>query len=235
MRALAVTLGIVLATALVDAQQHRPAPPPPKPPASVPQQPFKPSGPPTVFPFPPLPPQPTGGFSTGFMFPPQTHPAYSPRRSYPPYGYGGYAGGYSYAPDTQAPSAAPAAAEPVGMLRLSGTPSAAQVYVDGYFVGTIEDIESQRVLTLPAGPHRIELRAAGYTTSTFDVRITANEIVTYRAALETVRPQPVARPAAPAAGAAKMYLIPNCYLGNVPPKAERLPKGCDVKRVQVIS
>jgi hypothetical protein len=32
-----------------------------------------------------------------------------------------------------------------------------------------------------------------------------------------------------------MYLIPNCYLGNVPPKAERLPQGCDVTRVQEIS
>ncbi len=31
-----------------------------------------------------------------------------------------------------------------------------------------------------------------------------------------------------------MYLIPNCYLGNVPPRPSRLPSGCDITRVQVL-
>jgi hypothetical protein len=31
-----------------------------------------------------------------------------------------------------------------------------------------------------------------------------------------------------------MYLIPNCYLGNVPPRANRLSPGCDIKQVQVL-
>jgi len=36
------------------------------------------------------------------------------------------------------------------------------------------------------------------------------------------------------AAATKMYMIPNCYLGNIPPRANRLPQGCDIKQVQVL-
>jgi hypothetical protein len=43
----------------------------------------------------------------------------------------------------------------------------------------------------------------------------------------------VAAPA-PAGPATVMYLIPNCYLGNLPPRQNRLPSGCDAKRVQVL-
>jgi hypothetical protein len=32
-----------------------------------------------------------------------------------------------------------------------------------------------------------------------------------------------------------MYVIPNCYLGNIPPRANRLPSGCDIKQVQVLA
>ena len=69
---------------------------------------------------------------------------------------------------------------------------------------------------------------------TVDIRITPYETVTYRAALEPLRP--AAAPAAPSVASAntKMYLIPNCYLGNIPPRANRLPAGCDVKQVQVL-
>jgi hypothetical protein len=31
-----------------------------------------------------------------------------------------------------------------------------------------------------------------------------------------------------------MYVIPNCYIGNVPPRASRLPAGCDIKQVQIL-
>lgn len=37
-----------------------------------------------------------------------------------------------------------------------------------------------------------------------------------------------------AASAGPMYVIPNCYLGNVPPRQERLPLGCDINHVQVL-
>ena len=231
MRGLSLTLAMVLATAIVTAQQRHPAPPPSMPPATS-------TAPPTVLPFPPLMPQPAGGLTPGVTFPAKDHQVYSPNRSRRPGGlgaYGAYGGGYFYAPDTYAPTPTPASApEPTGLLRLSGTPASAQVFVDGYYVATLSDIEERRVITLPSGPHRIELRASDYTPTTFDVRIDPNDTVTYRATLEHVRPQPPVR-AVPPAGPAKMYVIPNCYLGNMPPRSERLPQGCDIKRVQEIS
>ena len=79
---------------------------------------------------------------------------------------------------------------------------------------------------------QVFLRWAGYTVA-FDVRIESNETVTYRAALEPSRRQPPARAAAPP-GPARMYVIPNCYLGNIPPRQDRLPSGCSTKQVRVI-
>jgi hypothetical protein len=193
-----------------------------------------------VLPFPPLPTQPTGGFTSGFVYPSQVHPAYRPGRGGRGNGgygsYGGYGGAYSYAPETQAATAAPTTGqEPVGLLQLSGTPGEAQVFVDGFYVATLASVEAQRALTLATGPHHVELRAPDYTADRFDVRIDPNATVSYRASLDHVRVQPPAPTAATRTGSTKMYVIPNCYLGNVPPKAERLPQGCDVKRVQVIS
>lgn len=202
-------------------------------------------------PFPPLTPPVAGGLNSGVPFttPPPALPqapdlfrvrpgdrVYSRTHVQPPFGYGG--GYYAYGddvPQTQAQAAAPASpVEATGLLRLTGTPESAQVFVDGYYVGSLDDIEARRVLTLPAGPHRVELRAPDYQPATFDVRIDPNETLTYRAALEHLRPPPPAR-VAPVGGATRMYVIPNCYLGNVPPKPSRLPRGCDIKRVQVIS
>ncbi len=249
MRGLLAAGILLFSTALVGAQRpasppsrsgshpppsHQPAPrPTPRPPAASSST-FVPSGPPLVFPFQPAMLPPAGGFTSGFSYPPRVNPAYSPRRHGYPYGGYAYSGGYFYAPDAASQPSSPSAQEPTGLLRLSGTPSVAQVFVDGYYVTTMADAEAQRALELPAGPHRIELRAPDYVPTTFDVRISPNDTITYRAALELNRPQP-ARTPTPAAGPTKMYLIPNCYLGNVPPKADRLPRGCDVKRVQTIS
>ena len=230
MRGLTLALAILLSTATLVAQRGHPKPPP----AQTHMQPFRPLSPPPVLPFPPLGPQPAGGLTPGVTFPPRDNRAYNPRFSRGlGNGYGGYYGGYGYATEPQpAAAAAGLASEPTGLLRLSGSPASAQVFVDGYYVATLADVEAQRAMTLPSGPHRIELKASDYSPTTFDVRIDPNETVTYRASLDRARPAPP--PAAPA-GPAKMYLIPNCYLGNVPPKPDRLPSGCDVKRVQVIS
>lgn len=240
MRTIVAALMLALSSAIAAAQQRAPQPPPPPPQAAAP---------PLMLPYPPVRPPVAGGLTSGFPFSPpdSTLPprdlyrvgpgnrVYSRTHPRLPYGYGG---SYFYGPDVeppQAPAAEGAAPrEPTGMLRLLGTPASAQVFVDRFYTGTLEDIEAQRVLTLPAGPHRIEIRAADYETATFDVRIDPNDTVTYRAALEPLRRAVPARTSAPAAGPTKMYLIPNCYLGNVPPRSERLPRGCDIKRLRAI-
>ncbi|HSL24357.1 MAG TPA: PEGA domain-containing protein [Vicinamibacterales bacterium] len=91
---------------------------------------------------------------------------------YPGY-YGGYAQTYSESDyDT-------------GRLKLKVRPREAQVYVDGYFSGVVDDYDGvlQR-LRLRAGAHRIELRLEGYEPAVFDVLIVAGETVTYRAELQ---------------------------------------------------
>jgi hypothetical protein len=67
-----------------------------------------------------------------------------------------------------------------GALRLRVKPRDASVYVDGYFVGRIDDFDGwlQR-LHLGAGSHHIEIRQAGYATLGFDVRILPGQTVTY--------------------------------------------------------
>jgi hypothetical protein len=147
-----------------------------------------------------------------------------------------------------APYASLAAAKqerPAGILRLEleTAEAAMQLYVDGYFVGTPDEIN--RELTLEAGPHRIEIRAAGYETITFDVRIDAYRSITYRGALQRVaaepKPQPsIDPPAGPAQATPQLtptvapstfYFIPGCYIGNVPPEKVELPATCDMSRL----
>jgi hypothetical protein len=90
------------------------------------------------------------------------------------YGYGGgYGGGYGY---------------DVGELRLRVAPRHAEVYVDGYYAGVVDDFDGiTQSLTLESGPYKIELVAPGYEPLEFNVRITPGNKVTYRGEL---RPRP---------------------------------------------
>jgi hypothetical protein len=118
-----------------------------------------------------------------------------------------------------------------GTLILQDVPGSAQVLVDGYYVGLADEFgPGGRTLNLEAGAHHIELRAAGYDTLTFNVRIEPNGILRYRG--DTTKPA-VAAPPAPsqAAVARSFYVIPNCYAGDKPPTGV-LPKGCDRKNLQ---
>jgi hypothetical protein len=112
---------------------------------------------------------------------------------WPAYGYGGYgysgemydyAPGYAYPIDQSSSYAPPQPAAEIGNLRLVIEPPTAQVYVDGSFVGTVEESNSALAgLALAAGPHRIEFRAPGYETLTVDVTIPVNRTITYRGEL----------------------------------------------------
>ena len=75
-----------------------------------------------------------------------------------------------------------------GKLRLKIKPRDAEVYVDGYFVGTVDDFDGifQR-LHLETGAHRIEVRAAGYEPLMIDVRITPEHTTTYQGELKRIQ------------------------------------------------
>jgi hypothetical protein len=148
-------------------------------------------------------------------------------------------------PAADVPAAPPTPADTGGLALPQLRPPDAQLFVDGEYVGTWSDHEG--VLELTAGTHRIEIRASGHEALSFDVRIVAGRTITYSGRLTrieepprqppskpTVTPTPTApdvkKPLAPPAGRT-IYLIPGCYLGNVPPEEVKLPAGCDLTRV----
>jgi hypothetical protein len=114
--------------------------------------------------------------------------------NYYPWGYGGfglggyyggyydpwyYGGGYqSYYRDGYE-----------GQLRLKVKPRQAQVFVDGYFAGIVDDFDGvfQR-LHIEPGPHRIEIRDEGYEPLDFEVRILPDRTVTYSGELKRLTP-----------------------------------------------
>ena len=87
------------------------------------------------------------------------------------YGYGGGYGSY-----------AGPAYQIYGGLRLKVQPRNAEVFVDGYFAGVVDDFDGAfQQLNLDVGPHRIELRAAGYESVSFEIRTQPDEKITYKA------------------------------------------------------
>ena len=135
-----------------------------------------------------------GGFGLGYFY-------YDPYRWFPgayggvygggPYGYGGYYGGsYGgyYGGSYAGGGYGGGYGYDAGQLRLRVSPRHAEVYVDGYYAGTVDDYDGiAQALTLESGPYRIELVAPGYEPLEFNVRITPGQKVTYRGDL---RPRP---------------------------------------------
>jgi hypothetical protein len=156
------------------------------------------------------------------------------RRGIPGYGYGfgysSYGPGYLPYVGVETPYAQP---EPAleGRLFLRVIPGTAQVFVDGLYVGVADDFSGSG-LRLDAGPRRVELRADGYETTTFDVRIVPGESVNYRRDLARME----ARPEVPRVAAIPktFYVIPRCYAGDTRPQAGDLPRGCSVANMRTI-
>src|SRR5579862_440978 len=128
-------------------------------------------------------------------------------------------------------------APPNGWLELPIAPAEAQVYVDGYYVGIISDFSRSGGGVMEAGPHRIEIRAPGYETATFDVRLAPDQTVIYREDLRPlngVTPPRNAAPARKAPATTTFYVIADCYAGNVPPAEAMLRPGCDPAQVKTV-
>ena len=97
---------------------------------------------------------------------------------YGPYGYRGYpAEVYGYAGGGYQAS---------GGVRIEGGSPDAQVFVDGYYAGVVDDFDGAfQHLNLQPGAHRVEIRGNGGQPASFDVRIEPGQTITYHAA-----PQP---------------------------------------------
>jgi PEGA domain-containing protein len=118
--------------------------------------------------------------SLGFYY---GYPYYGPYPYVYPYaGYGYYpAAGYGYGYAV--------AARPYGGVRIDVAQENAEVYADGYYVGRVDEFNGRfQELTLPPGPHRIEVRAPGLESIAFDVNVEPGRTITYRAAMQPARP-----------------------------------------------
>ena len=111
------------------------------------------------------------------------------------YGYGGLYGGYYdpwYDPWYGAYPGYSGGSQTTyndeGGLRLKIKPKNAEVYVDGYFTGTVDEFDGMfQKLHLDSGVHRIEVRAAGFETLTFEVRISADHTTTYQGEMRRIQ------------------------------------------------
>ena len=112
----------------------------------------------------------------------------------------------------------------MGRVILDIAPATAQIFVDGYYVGVSEDFTTGRGGgLLEAGPHHIDISADRHEPVAFELMVSADHAVTYRAALKGLPPQGAVPPTT-------FYLIPGCYMGNIPPRDARLPPSCDQTR-----
>ena len=116
-------------------------------------------------------------------------------------------------------------------------PPTAQVFADGYYMGIPQDFRFENGgAVVEPGPRRIDIIAPGYEPVSFNVNLARGQSATFRHVLTPAisAPQPARSAATTTPPAAKQpvtfYLIPGCYMGNVPPKEANLPPTCDIGR-----
>lgn len=106
---------------------------------------------------------------------------------YSPY-WGGWGGGYDTSGYVGGYAAGAGSSQSyyTGNLKLKVRPKTAEVYVDGYYVGIVDDFDGAfQELSLTADPnagmtHRVEIRAPGIQPVTFEVRLQPGQTITYR-------------------------------------------------------
>jgi hypothetical protein len=104
-----------------------------------------------------------------------------------PYGYYGY--GYGYGSPYGYGAYSGVAARAYGGVRIAVPERDAEVLVDGYYAGVVDDFDGQfQQVNLEPGPHHIEVRADGFEPVAFDVNVEPGRTITYRAALRPARP-----------------------------------------------
>jgi hypothetical protein len=115
--------------------------------------------------------------------------------SYGYYGYGayggaGYYGGYMYPLFDTSNYGGVGRATSYGEsgIKLKIKPANAQVFVDGYFAGQVDEFDGtfQRLAVTP-GNHRLEVKATGYEPLSFEVRVDPFQTVTYKGELQRIQ------------------------------------------------
>ncbi|HIE91649.1 MAG TPA: hypothetical protein EYQ83_01805 [Acidobacteria bacterium] len=103
------------------------------------------------------------GYGSGYRYDPYWNGYYGNSYGYSAYAFQTYGNNYY-----------------TGSLRLKVQPRFGEVFVDGYYVGVVNDYDGifQR-LRLEEGPHHIEIVETGFVPLEFDVLILPGETITY--------------------------------------------------------
>ena len=107
----------------------------------------------------------------GFVYSPFFYdPFWGP---YPYFGYGAY----------------PIGARPVGDVRVLASPKQAEVYVDVFYAGVVDDFDGtfQRLHTTPGG-HTITLHLEGYRTVTQNIYVTPDSTFKLQVTMDRLQP-----------------------------------------------
>ena len=117
-----------------------------------------------------------------YPYPPAGYPAPYPQPGYP---QSSHPSAYPPSANYPATSGSVGVQANMGGLSFEISPSTAEVFIDGNFVGAVGDFtpESQP-LGLTAGRHRLEIRADGFRTLTADVDIVAGQVLPYQGEME---------------------------------------------------
>lgn len=118
------------------------------------------------------------------------YPGYYAPYAYAPFGYGAYGyGAYGYGPYAYGPAYGAYRGRPYGAVRIDVPQRDGEVYVDGYFLGIVDEFDGAlQHANLEAGPHRVEVRAPGFETIAFDVNIEPGRTITYRSFMQPLQP-----------------------------------------------
>jgi hypothetical protein len=107
-------------------------------------------------------------------------PAYYPPTSAPQSGY--------YEPDLPQGSVIAQPGTASGGVSFEISPSTAEVYVDGTYVGRVSDLgPTTQPLALTPGRHHVEIRAAGYQTLSIDADVISGQVIPYRGTMQPAR------------------------------------------------
>jgi hypothetical protein len=99
---------------------------------------------------------------------------------YPYYGYGAY----------------PIGVRNIGEVRVLATPKQAEVFVDGFYAGVVDDFDGtfQRLHITPGG-HAVTLHLEGYRTVTQNIYVTPDQTVKLQVAMDRLQPGEASDPA----------------------------------------
>lgn len=93
----------------------------------------------------------------------------------------GYAGGY--------PGYWGGVVRLFGGVRIDVEERDAQVFVDGYYAGVVDDFDGRgQQVTLEPGPHRIEIKGDQFEPVSFEVNVEPGRTITYRTRLRPLGP-----------------------------------------------